>query len=346
LFGLLLILIGGLGIFFGDAMATHPPLPERIKRIDPAFDGRFPPVESGDWPTQAKQLAVPMAPMDSAAFTRLAASPRVAATKVTRRSGQTVQVQYAADLIHSVPAELRAAAGNSWNAASIVFALVLSRDAEVRARQLSQLSSFNSNLAAQVARYADALANQDTRARLLLLNLSLPALRTISREQWQRLRGVLEQMVCCDAQIDLFEFVVKRVIEQNIDAHFAPKKAAVIQFYSFASVARDCAVLLSAMAHVGNPDGAEVERTFAEGSARLPLDQPLPLVPASHCGVQQIDAALSRLAQSVPHIKKTVLEACAHTIACDGYVKAEEAELLRAIAESLGCPIPPFVAGV
>jgi len=39
-------------MFFGDgmarslssAMATHPPLPERIKRIDPSFKGEFPDV--------------------------------------------------------------------------------------------------------------------------------------------------------------------------------------------------------------------------------------------------------------------------------------------------------------
>ena len=35
--------------------------------------------------------------------------------------------------------------------------------------------------------------------------------------------------------------------------------------------------------------------------------------------------------------------ACAHTVAADGQVLYREAELLRAIADTLDCPIPPFV---
>jgi hypothetical protein len=269
----------------------------------------------------------------------------LAAPRIAGRAGQMVHVQYAANLIQSIPAELRAAAGNSWNATGLILALVLSHDMPIRSRQLAQVSVFDSSLGAQVARYADELARQDSRARLLLLNLTLPALRALSREQWKRLRDLLEQIVCCDAQIDLFEFALKRIIERNVEAHFEPRAAAITQFYSFGAVIRDCAVLLSALAHVGVADPPAAQQAFAEGAARLPF-QSLPFVPAAQCGVQSIDAALSRLAQSVPHIKKTVLDACAHTVACDGYVNAEEAELLRAVAESMGCPLPPFVGGI
>ena len=41
--------------------------------------------------------------------------------------------------------------------------------------------------------------------------------------------------------------------------------------------------------------------------------------------------------------KKNVLEACVQLVGADGVIQEHEAELLRAIAESLDCPIPPFV---
>jgi uncharacterized protein YktB (UPF0637 family) len=53
-----------------------------------------------------------------------------------------------------------------------------------------------------------------------------------------------------------------------------------------------------------------------------------------------LDAALDRLAQAAPRVKKNVLLACAQTVATDGKVLDREAELLRAIAETLDCPIP------
>ena len=57
----------------------------------------------------------------------------------------------------------------------------------------------------------------------------------------------------------------------------------------------------------------------------------------------QIDAALDRLAQATPIIKKNLLEACIHTVGADGVILEAEAELLRAVADTLDCPMPPFV---
>jgi len=59
-----------------------------------------------------------------------------------------------------------------------------------------------------------------------------------------------------------------------------------------------------------------------------------------------LDHVLRRLAQASPGIKKRVLHACAYAVAADNLIQAEEAELLRAIAETLDCPIPPFIQGV
>jgi hypothetical protein len=56
-----------------------------------------------------------------------------------------------------------------------------------------------------------------------------------------------------------------------------------------------------------------------------------------------LDAALDRFAQSVPQIKKNVLTACAETVAFDSLIQPREAEILRAIADTLDCPIPPFL---
>jgi len=52
---------------------------------------------------------------------------------------------------------------------------------------------------------------------------------------------------------------------------------------------------------------------------------------------------LEELAKATPQLKKKVLEACAACISSDGVVTVEEGELLRAISDSLGCPMPPLI---
>jgi hypothetical protein len=108
----------------------------------------------------------------------------------------------------------------------------------------------------------------------------------------------------------------------------------------------DCAVLLSALANVGSSDDAEIQKAFTTGMPylRAPDETVLVLLPRIQCGVNQIDVALNRLAQASPLIKKNLLEACVHVVGADGVILEAEAELLRAIADTLDCPMPPFVA--
>ena len=89
----------------------------------------------------------------------------------------------------------------------------------------------------------------------------------------------------------------------------------------------------------------QIQKVFEAGAPylRAPDDGALNLLPREQCGVNQIDAALNRLALAVPTIKKNLIEACVYTVGADGVMTESEAELLRAVADTLDCPIPPFV---
>ena len=63
----------------------------------------------------------------------------------------------------------------------------------------------------------------------------------------------------------------------------------------------------------------------------------------SEWDLSKVDAALARLACRHDPLKRNILLACGRTVAADNRVTEREAELLRAIADSLDCPMPPFV---
>ena len=89
---------------------------------------------------------------------------------------------------------------------------------------------------------------------------------------------------------------------------------------------------------------AAIASAFQQGAGQLdaPADA-LKLDPSAY-DLGKIDDALNRLNQATPQIKKAVLNACAETVAADGVIQENEAELLRAIADTLDCPIPPFLS--
>jgi hypothetical protein len=135
-----------------------------------------------------------------------------------------------------------------------------------------------------------------------------------------------------------------KIIQRNLASHFAPVRPTATQYYTIKPLAPDVEILLSALARLSSLDETEIAKAFAAGARYARTgEHSLTLLPREQCGLAQIDSALTRLALAVPQIKKNLLEASVHVVGADGVVQEREAELLRGIAETLDCPIPPFV---
>ena len=65
-------------------------------------------------------------------------------------------------------------------------------------------------------------------------------------------------------------------------------------------------------------------------------------LPADQCDLQQLDDALVRLNGVTLKLKRLLIQAAAASVSADGYLQRQEAELLRAISDSLDCPMPPL----
>ncbi|MGE5208933.1 MAG: hypothetical protein ACM3KL_06340, partial [Alphaproteobacteria bacterium] len=93
-------------------------------------------------------------------------------------------------------------------------------------------------------------------------------------------------------------------------------------------------------------DATEAYKAFARGAQLLgrAARTEIPWMPPEQCTLTQLDSVLERFSQAVPQIKKNVLTACAQTVAADNIIQEREAELLRAIADALDCPMPPFIS--
>ena len=339
-------------------MATHPPLSERILALDPNFDGKFPTVAMEDAvaPTEPQQKTTPVArpPIPLAGFpsTQTGAAgfavPLIAMQSVVPNVGQPAiqHLRYAVDLHKAIPPALDAAAREPLGAGALVCALLLSDDPSARQRQLADLGQVLFDpLLQESVRLWPQTENIPAQAKIPLLDLALPALRRLSPAQFQQFRGALQTLVESDHQISLFEYMLKKIVLRHLEPYFVPVQSRVTQFYSLRPLAGECGILLSAMAYAGQTDPAEVQGAFARGAK--PLSQAaqteIPFVSQGQCELPQIDAALERLSQAVPQIKKNLLNACAETIAADGMIREHEAELIRAIADALDCPLPPFV---
>ena len=358
-------------MFFGNglddslfgAMATHPPIPDRIRAIDPSWDGKFPPLKPDQIETVRRaaisELEKSRPPMPQVLGAILGGA--VLADDATKppviRSGSVLpnlgnptplHLKYAEQLRDSLPDSVKSAARNPLDATALIYALLLDGDEKLRAAQLAEISRRASAAISQkTAALFPEVAAVARRARLPLVNLALGALRNLRADEFTRFSETLKWLAGSDGQLDLFEFVLQKIVLRHLASKFGTLRPATVQFYTLQPLAPDCAVVLSALANAGSDNAGEVQKAFAAGAPYLRAQNvaELQLLPAENCGVDRLEPALNRLVQAVPIIKKNLIDACVHVVAADGVIQEAEAELLRAIADTLDCPMPPLGVG-
>jgi Zn-dependent protease with chaperone function len=345
----------GMGESFLHLMDTHPPLSDRIRAIDPSFDGTFPLVSSvgvDSWGGDQEPfsgISPGLAALAGQSASKPPPLPRSViphAVLPSIANPTTMHLRYAETLRGTIPPALQTAARDPLGASALIYALLLSDDETIRKRQLDELTQATSaSVTNETVRLWPETRDVATHAHLPLVDLALPGLRHLSPSQFQQFRAAVQKLVESDGEIDLFEYVLQKIVLRHLEPYYGQPRKPVMQYYALKPLAHDCEVLLSALAYLGQDEPAAIQRAFEQGAQPLSYAAQvgLGLQPPDQSDLQQVDAALNRLVLAVPQIKKNVLSACAQTVGADGVIQESEAELLRAIADTVDCPMPPFV---
>ena len=322
-------------------LSTHPPLPKRILAIDPAFDGQFPKVKSL-LPSQfEREQRYENALAHVMAFEKARPDLFVSAT-----GNLTVEnIRQAAALRLGLPDKVSAAYRSPTGAMAIAYTLLLSSDESTRAGQLALLEQkLDPPILAQVTDLLPEAQTLDPRLKLPLIDLALPALRHLDLDCYRQFTQLVQELVEADSAIDLFEYTLQKILFRNLRSYYDLTSQPRAGYSSLNSLLTECSILLSALAHIGQEEDPAVSAAFQRGVGYLDAPQgAVHLLSGAACNLARVDSALDRLAQASASAKRNVLLSCAHTVAADGQVLYREAELLRAIAATLDCPVPPFV---
>jgi Zn-dependent protease with chaperone function len=325
--------------------ATHPPLEERIRRLDPQWDGEFPPATAAEGAVATADGASAFTDAatrdDKAKFAEAAlADVKHAAEQVA--SPTEAHRKYVHRLVAALPPQVTEAAHEPYGARAIIFATLLDRDADVRAAQLRALeTSAEANVFELTLRLVPAVTRVDVRARLPLVDMTLPALRAMSHSQYREFADCFDQLVRADRRLGLFEWALHEILMRHLRPQFEPVRPTQIKYYGLQRLAEQCSVLLSALARECQHDD---QLAFQAGARHLP-EVPLRYVPQATSGLNELRKALEELASTAPKLRGRLIDACAACISADEAISVGEGELLRAVCDMLDCPMPPLLPG-
>jgi Zn-dependent protease with chaperone function len=323
----------GVGSGFSRMMATHPPVDERIRRIIPRWDGRLTRSEATP-PAQAERAQTSNFQPASAGLSSVDAS--------IESIGQAMpeHLARAQILLASLDTHLRDAAHDTFAARGVVFGLLFSNNAQVRERQWQYLAEVTptedwKNLKPNV----EAAQHTHPEGRLPLLELALPALKQLSKAQYGEFKKAVDYLIAADGRISLMEWALSRIVFQQLEPRAQTRNSLNLRFCQ-----RECELVLSLTAHAGAQNSEEVRGAFEAANAELPFAN-LGLTPGNQIQLAQLDRAIERLNRLKPLEKPALLKAMSRSIFYNQRVTAIEAELFRALADSLDCPVPPILAG-
>ncbi|QEW08325.1 M48 family metallopeptidase [Nitrincola iocasae] len=329
-------------------LATHPPLEERIKRVDPGWNGELPQPER---PTQAEiaqeESQQPTGSGDMQA-SALAAMAMTASSVNAHQAAQhsmaamgdpdAAHLAYARNLLQALDEQLLAAAHEPFSARALIYGLLLSDDAQIREQQLIELEQqAHPDTYAMLKQHLNALISLDARLRLPLTDLALPALKQLTAEQYKTFKSCMDLLIRADNKISLFEWSLRKIVIGHLEGRRQSAKR-----FKLKNCHPEMQRLITLFAHAGHSDQATAAKAYQETAAQLQIHEDFSQ--SERPSLKQLELDLNKLAHLRPLQKPSLLQALVTCASHDGRISVTEAELLRAIADCLDCPLPPLLA--
>ena len=313
---------------FSSMMATHPPLEARIKALDP----NWVPAASQDSTTSSNQGASNTS--SAAGF-----ASYMMGAPVSQFSG-SANFPAAQRMIETADVNLTHASHDTFEARAMVYAMLLRNDETVRANQTQLIAQLAEPGVPQlIPSMYQQLSGQDHQHKLLHLEQAMPTLKEMSRAQYQRFYDLTAKLIVADKAVDIFEWVVHRMITQELYAHFVKPFHDSGRITRPSKVTKQVGLILSLLATVSAANAREQQRAYQRGQKLWGSN--VPMVQLEYFDHQALNQAMERLCKLNVDLKQRLIDACSGVANADGKLTSEEFALIKGIAVTLGCPLPP-----
>ncbi len=330
----------------GSWFATHPPLAERIRQLDPTFNPAELAALTDRWHHQPpngllEDEALGLAPPGQlpAPSMQVMLQPNQVVESVGTAAAPTSPAhRRAGTILDNIPAPFLDRARHPQAVLPLVLGLLMADDPRALAAQHQIIASgFGPAVANAAGQEAQALKALHPVLRLPLAELAFPLLRR--HPQRDAVLACIHALAQADGQVDLHEYCLSRLLHRELYESMhrttpwqnrrAPRQA----------IEQAGATLLAVLAAAGQPDRAVAEAAYRAGLAQVvPGAQP-PFAPVPAGTLEGVWPVLDGL--DGPE-KQFLIAGMVTVIGYDGVMTVAEIELLRTVCALLHCPLPPL----
>lgn len=319
---------------FSSLFSTHPPLPERIKALDPQWTGHYKNTDTKSTSSisnEAQQSAQVSSFVDAQSSGSLIAG--VGQLKAAH-------IKQAEHLLNEIPKPLYTMAHNTLGAQALVYALLLHENNQ--SQKSVQLRYLASNLPDSIyTKIVDVLEDVgllSIQCRLPLIEIALPQLRLMPSNRYEAMLTQMQHLVYVDEQLTVFEWALSNIVANYLQAEFEKADVKRVTHRKLQDLRGDVEYALSVLIHefATESDFDSILEAASEEINGLTMS----LLPKHQLSIEGFANSINELSKLPPIKKQKVLSALIVALAFDECYSPQEYEVIRAIADCLGCPMP------
>jgi hypothetical protein len=245
----------------GQMFATHPPVLERIRALDPGFDAEeLETIREQLRGTGKRSVRLRRRRPGGGRQEPSPGGLALDADSLIEGMGHPGlgQVLAAALLVAAIPRPLERAAHSSEWAPELICYLLLDPEPEIRDRQLLMVAeTLGSESESQVRNLVEMEPRLAPQLRIPLLEMAFPALKRSPDEDLTALLALVERLIHADGRVDVFEYALARMLEKHVVDARNPAQATASGRRRLADVQARVFDLLGILARHGHPGDPE-----------------------------------------------------------------------------------------
>jgi Zn-dependent protease with chaperone function len=327
-----------------NLFATHPPLTQRIQRIDPSF-------REEELLTISKKIRREESREAKKQVARAAKEEKAGsgsggmifdAGRFMEQIGnpQWERLIMAATVAASIPEAVKTAAHSADWAPEVLFYTLLDSHPEIREQQMLIIAQrMGSDSDVRVRGLVGAAEQLQPEQRLPLMEVALPSLKRHPPEVVQKILETVNELIHADGRIDVFEYLLARVVSQYLWEAMNPQAVRNSGRKKLVSLGNEASMVLAILARHGHQSDGQAQQAFEKGLSHLKVIDKTDM-PETVDWIESLDDALAKLNNLRIADKEILVRALIETVTADGKLVTEEMELSRAVCALIHVPLP------
>lgn len=329
--------------------ATHPPLEERISRLEQGFQKEDISVLARKLKAQEKREHIQAQKAELEHQSELNAKNKGGMFDVESMMNNIGNPEFerivaAAMLSAELPSGLSSAARSLEWVPEVIFYCLLDGDMDLRQRQRLVVTHQMGDISEQkLAHLISANQPLQDKQRLPILEICFPTLKRRPITDIERILETINALVTIDNTVDSFEYLLSRLVEKYLRESKNPSASRLHGTKKLA----DCVQELSAVVSIVASHGQSTAGAKGIQAAQKAFKAGMGAVGINHTNLsfkdnwqELLDDAVEVLDQLTPAHKRKVVQALAATVSNDGVLVTAEHEMLRIVSSMIHVPLP------